>query len=95
MTALEFVKQKAIDLGYEEDIYDLLTQGIIHREMRDVKRWWIDIFYVTKFKKENIYIGWMGAILTGGSDWDFNLNTIEYVEPYETTVIKYKKVEGE
>lgn len=99
-TALEFVTEYVKkEYGTEEDrvIFDLLQDNIIWSEDLHSSRWWNNTFEVSNIN--GVLIGWNGANTTGDDrpqdkGWDFDKNSICYVESVtETiTVTKYKKI---
>lgn len=95
MQAIDFVKEQCQKEGYENDLYDFLSdlETIYKEEDNGSHRWWNDCFCVAKI--EDKFIGWMSARTTGDDSpydkgWEFDPSSICYVEPYEIKCTKYR-----
>jgi hypothetical protein len=82
---------------YFETLYDMLSEyGWLYKEDLHDSRWWTNIFVVDNINGRLIGYNWAS---TTGDDtpyekgWEFDEDSICYVEPYEVTEIKYKKIQ--
>lgn len=93
--ALEHIKEFIKSEGYEptnDNIFEWLYESTIYDEVLDQHRWYTLYFKVSKINE--MFIGWNDGIGDDGNrdSFEFDPNRIYEVEPYEITVVKYKKV---
>ena len=77
-----------------EQLYGFLCNRAIYEENAGASRWWDNWFYVTNI--DGLLIGFMAARSTGDATiyelgWQFNVDSIIEVEPYEKITIEYRE----
>jgi hypothetical protein len=81
-----------------EDLYEFLQEcEEVYKEVTGLRRWWDDVFYVVNV--DEILYGFMGAETTGDNSpidvgWEFDEHSVCFVESYEVTQTKYRKING-
>lgn len=93
MTALDFVREN--DKG-GDPWYFLRSQRTVWLGDRSSSRWWDDIFRVVEVGDR--LIGYWDAETTGDDTpgekgWEFDENTICFVEPYDHIETRYRSIE--
>ena len=84
---------------YFQSLYKMLNEIYSPIETQDewASRWWTNFFAVQEINGK--LIGFMWASTTGDDSaywkgWKFDEDSICFVEPYEVTVTKYRKIDG-
>lgn len=90
--------KEVIDINRPKDLYYVLQEygKYIWSDFYREHRWWNDIFMVVQL--DDLLFGFIGAETTGDMNavecgFEFDPNTICFVEPYEIKITKYRKKE--
>lgn len=82
---------------YFTSLYEMLSEiyDVLSSETTHISRWWDNMFVVQEINGRLIGFDWAQA--TGDDTawekgWEFNENSICFVEPYEVTITKYRKI---
>lgn len=82
---------------YFDNLYDLISESYdaIYSEDLGDSRWWTNTFVVDEF--DGKLIGFKWAETTGDDTpyekgWEFDEDSICFVEPYDVTITKYRKI---
>lgn len=99
MSALQYVKRAMEESEWEyEDVGEFLSDmDVIWKDNQGEHRWYIDEFRVVKIGDR--LIGFMWGITTGDMGileigWEFNEDSICFVNGIEKTVVVYEPVSG-
>jgi hypothetical protein len=81
---------------YFDNLYDMLYEidDIEYEVKIGSSRWWNNMFYVQEINGRLIGFDWAtnnGDWSAKDSGWEFNEDSICFVEPYIETITKYKK----